>query len=143
MADPVESAVQRFNGPYSCSQAVLAAFAPSCGLSEAQAVKLAAPFGGGMARSGHVCGAVSAALMVIGLARGSDDPADKASAYRLAGQFLSRFEDRHAGVNCRELIGFNMSLPEQSLAAKDAQVFTRVCPGFVRSAAEILVDLLD
>ncbi len=143
MTDPVESAVQRFNGPYSCAQAVLSAFAPSCGLSEAQAVKLAAPFGGGMARSGHVCGAVNAALMVIGLARGSDDPADKEDTYRLAGQFLSRFSDRHAEVNCRELIGFNLSVPEHARAAKDAQVFIRVCPGFVRSAAEILVDLLD
>ena len=34
------------------------------------AFKIATPFGGGMGHAGQICGAVSGALMAIGLARG-------------------------------------------------------------------------
>jgi C_GCAxxG_C_C family probable redox protein len=74
MTDPIQIANERFAQQYSCSQAVFSAFAPQFGISDEQAIKLASPFGGGMARQGQVCGAVSGALMAIGLARGSTDP---------------------------------------------------------------------
>jgi hypothetical protein len=117
-SEPLKIAIKRFNGPYSCSQAVFSAFAPRYGLSDELALKIAAPLGGGMARQGHVCGAVSGALMVLGLARGSTT------------------------VLCRELIGYDFSVPEEARAAREARISSQVCPAFVHTAAEILVDLL-
>jgi C_GCAxxG_C_C family probable redox protein len=142
MIDPVETAVERFNGSYSCSQAVFSAFAPQFGLTEDIAIKISAPFGGGMARQGGVCGAVSGALMVIGLARGSTDPKDKRLVYRLGEEFLQRFEAGHSTLLCRDLIGFDLSDSGQAQAAQNQEVSTRLCPAFVRSAAEILAELL-
>ena len=52
-----------FESKYHYSQAVLAAFAGECGLTEIQALKLGACFGSGM-RKGEVCGACTGALMV-------------------------------------------------------------------------------
>lgn len=143
MTNPVDVAVTRFSQPYSCSQAVLSAFASELGLSDEQATKLASPFGGGMALQGRVCGAVTAALMVIGLARGTSDPKDKEAAYRLGQEFMQRFEAQHDSVLCRELIGYNLSAPEEYQAAKKLEVFTKACPKFVRSAAKLVTALIE
>ena len=62
-----ENASRFFNRGYSCSQSVLSAYAPGYGLDERSAFKLASAFGGGMAHLDGACGAVTGALMVIGL----------------------------------------------------------------------------
>lgn len=144
MTDPIAIANQRFDGPYSCSQAIFSAFAPLYGLSDEQAVKISSPFGGGLAQQGHVCGAVSGALMVIGLAaNGSTDPEDKENVYRLGQEFLEKFSARHETIACRELTGYDFSNPGELQAAKDKQVSTTRCPKFVNSAAELLVEILN
>jgi C_GCAxxG_C_C family probable redox protein len=142
MTDPIQIANERFSQQYSCSQAVLSAFAPRFGLTEEQAIKLASPFGGGVARQGHVCGAVTGALMVIGLACGSTDPKDKETVYRLGQEFMQKFEARHGSMLCRELIDFDMRVPEEYQAARDTKVFTTLCPKFVGGAAEIISEIL-
>ena len=55
---------------YSCSRAVLATFSGTFGLDRDMAIKVAGAFGGGMSHLCQVCGAVSGALMVIGLKHG-------------------------------------------------------------------------
>ena len=50
-----------------CCQAVLMAFRDECGLTEEEAMRLGAHFGSGM-RHGSTCGAVTGALMVLGMA---------------------------------------------------------------------------
>ena len=51
---------------YNCCQSVLVPFADQLGLTEEQAYALGANFGGGM-RHGSTCGAITGALMVLGL----------------------------------------------------------------------------
>ena len=51
---------------YNCAQAVLVAFAQEMGMTEEQAYRLGAHFGSGM-RHGSTCGAVTGALMVLGM----------------------------------------------------------------------------
>ena len=67
--DHKEKALNYFSQKMHCSQSIIAAFAEECGITEAQALKLGSCFGGGM-RKGEVCGAVTGALMVLGLLYG-------------------------------------------------------------------------
>jgi C_GCAxxG_C_C family probable redox protein len=137
MTNPSEIAVARFHQDFNCSQSVFVAFAPQLGLDESQALKLASPFGGGVARRAQTCGAVTGALMALGLARGADTPAGKEDAYRLGQEFLQRFESLHATILCRELLGCDISTPEGRQKAREQGAFTALCPLFVRDAAEI------
>ena len=73
-----EKALTLFKQKYHCSQAVLAAFAEECGLTEKQALMLGACFGSGM-RKGEVCGACTGALMVLGALYGQYDKSDPES----------------------------------------------------------------
>lgn len=143
MSDPrVESAEARFRAGTNCAQSVFSAFAPELGIDEQTALRLAAPFGGGMGRRGEVCGAVSGALLALGMRYGHVDPAGRERTYAVAREFLARFEQDRGSLRCRDLTGVDMLDPDAYQQAKAAGRFPQVCPFAVRAAAGILADML-
>ncbi len=141
----VDTAVELFQAGNSCSQSILKTYASKLGLTEVQALRLASGFGGGMARQGHTCGAVTGAMLVIGLKHGFDNPADKdqkEKTYALIHELVRQMESRFNTTTCSEMVGHNIGSVEGYKAAKEDDVFNRLCPGFVRAAAEILEDIL-
>jgi C_GCAxxG_C_C family probable redox protein len=145
MGIQVDVAVQRFAEGFSCSQAVFSAFAPGFAVEDQTALRIASAFGGGVARRGEVCGAVTGALMALGLARGHADntEASKAGTYELVDEFLRRFEATHGSVVCRTLIGRRIDTTDGLQGARDAGVFTTVCPALVADASAIVASMLD
>jgi C_GCAxxG_C_C family probable redox protein len=142
----VEQAVECFGQGFACSQAILATYGEPLGLKREHALRLAEGFAGGMAGLGETCGAVSGALMVLGLKCGRTRPDDadaKRKTHRLVREFVRQFGARHGSVKCRELLGCEIDTPEKLQAARDRKLFTTVCPGFVWHAAEILETLLQ
>ncbi len=136
-----EHALDLFAKQCNCSQAVLAAYGPDEGLAEPDCLRIAAPFGGGIGRLGETCGAVTGALMVLGLRNGGQtttDPQAKAAMYDRARDFVARFKVRHGTVTCRELLGCDVSTPEGWQQIQERKLHQTLCPDFVRSAAEIL-----
>ena len=114
------------------------------GIPEDFALKIATQFGGG-SRKGEVCGAVSGALMVLGLMKGHchrNAPEEKADAYMLAEEFMERFIERQGTVVCRELLGYNVSKPEDMVKIRELGLFQSKCPEMVRCATEILEEML-
>jgi C_GCAxxG_C_C family probable redox protein len=142
----VDRAVACFEEGFSCSQAVLSAFAPQLGLERELALKVSGAFGGGMGHLGETCGAVTGAFMTIGLKHGrtqADDAETKERAYRLVQQFASAFQERHGSILCRELLGADLSTLEGRERVQETGISATLCPGFVRSAAEILNELFE
>jgi C_GCAxxG_C_C family probable redox protein len=141
-----DQAAACFDEGFNCSQAVLSAFAPQLGLDRVAALKVAGAFGGGMGRMGETCGAVTGALMAIGLKYGQttgEDKAAKEKSYEMVKQFVERFKARNRGcLACRELLGADLSTPEGMQKIREKQAFTTMCPKFVRDAAEIVEELL-
>jgi C_GCAxxG_C_C family probable redox protein len=142
MTDPIQTAQDRFAQGFSCSQSVFCAFAPKLGIAEETALKLSSPFGGGVAHQGQVCGAVTGALLALGLGRGSATVEEKDETYRLAEDFIKRFQERHCTIVCRELIGHDISIPDGLQSAREQNVFETVCPGLVKDAAELVSEFL-
>jgi C_GCAxxG_C_C family probable redox protein len=139
-----ECAVTYFKNGYCCSQAVFATCAPPYGMGPETALNLASPFCGGMGRLGKTCGAVTGALLTIGLAHGTDEPGSQArdEAYRLVQEFAARFIERNGALECRELIGCDIGTPEGYREATDKNLFETVCEKLVRDAVEIVEELL-
>jgi C_GCAxxG_C_C family probable redox protein len=145
MNTPADKAGQRFGEGFSCSQAVFSAFAPGLGMTDEAALRIASAFGGGFGRRGEVCGAVTGALMALGLAAGHADNSEaaKAATYELVDEFLRRFEAAHGALACRALIGQRIDTPEGFQAARDAGVFKTTCPALVADASAIVASILD
>ena len=141
----IENAVQTFEKGYNCAQSVLSAYCQDLGLDRETAIKLTAPFGGGIARTGEVCGAVSGAIMVLGLWCGIYDvenPESEEKAYRITREFIKKFKEKNHTILCRNLIGMDISTPEGIESAREEGVFKEMCPDFIRDASEILEELM-
>lgn len=141
----IENAMSYFAKGYSCSQSVLTAFAPKIGLDEKLALKVAGGFGGGIGRLGNTCGAVSGAVMVLGLKycpTKASDQAKKDEMYQLVRNFITEFEKLHKTTVCRDLIGYDISEPEERLKASESGAFENICPKLVQDAGEILTKML-
>jgi C_GCAxxG_C_C family probable redox protein len=142
MTDPARLANSRFARGYNCSQSVFSAFAEERGVSSELALRLSASFGGGMGRAGEVCGALSGALMVLGLEFGNERPESKEEVYRLVREFMDQFEQQHGAVRCSDLLGHDISTPEGLQVARSNNVFARVCPLLVDETAKALSTFL-
>jgi len=145
MTDRMKKAEQYFAGNFNCSQSVLATFAPELGLDEEMALKIGTQFGGG-SRKGEVCGAVSGALMVLGLKYGhyhADNMEEKRTAYRIAEDFMNRVIAEKGTTVCRELLGYNVSKPEEEEKIRELGLFQTVCPEMVRCVTGIVEKMLE
>jgi C_GCAxxG_C_C family probable redox protein len=142
--DLVSEAQALFEGPYNCAQAVLGPFAERYGLPQETAFKLTTPFGGGIGHTGQVCGAVSGAMMAIGLVHGTakDDKPQKEACYALARGFMARFFALHKAVTCPGLLGLDLGDPAEYAQAREMGVFHSRCPLFVGDAVRITAELL-
>lgn len=142
--DYVTKAVQYFEKGYMCSQAVFAAFAEQFGITEKQALQIGACFGGGM-NKGEVCGACTGALMVLGMKYGQFDLLDTASRAKggaVTVKFLDEFEKRKNSYLCHDILGCDLRTEEGRNYAKTNGLFGKLCPEMVRTAAEILTEML-
>lgn len=134
-----DRAVSQMMAGFSCSQSVFSVFAEDYGLDPRIALKIGDAFGGGIAGQGLTCGAVTGALMVIGLAFGRTDPADydaKTLTRERAKEFLRLFEARYTTTECRLLLEIDIGDPE--LAG-----FKSRCHQVVHDAAAILEQVLS
>ena len=74
MSNRTQKAKEFFLAGYTCSQAVLMAFAEDVGLEESLAAKISCGFGGGMGGLRNVCGAVTGMFMVANMMYGFETP---------------------------------------------------------------------
>jgi C_GCAxxG_C_C family probable redox protein len=71
--------VALFQHGFTCSQAVLSVFAKDFGLDRDTALRISQGFGAAIARTDDICGALSGAIMVIGLQYGGISADDNAA----------------------------------------------------------------
>ena len=122
-----------------CSQAILETYGPELGLPADTARRLATGFAGGMGL-GTECGAVTAALMVVGLKLGDD----VGEVQPVVERFIEQFRQQNGSIDCSELTGFDMGSKEgQQYAMANKDQFLKRCSRCVRSAGVILDELLD
>ncbi len=121
MPSKTEKAIENHKSGYTCSGAVMCAFADDAGMSEEQAFNVSRPFAGGRMVK---CGAVLAAEQVLKEKYG--DAADGKIA-----ELERRFMEMNSSVICRELKGFGTGK------------VLRPCRGCVTDAASILEEMLS
>lgn len=139
------TALACFAGGCNCAQSIFSTYAEQLGLAKETALKVSGAFGGGMARTASTCGAVTGALMVIGLRYASPDPADDAArqkTYTFARDFLDQFRERHSALSCRDLLGCDIGTAEGKAKFDERNLRDSHCKQFITSATEILDELI-
>lgn len=119
-----DEATKLHDSGHNCAQSVFTSCREHTGLDDKLALAISGGFGGGL-RVGEVCGALSGALMAIGVCNPYDDCTDtekKEKIAALAKEVCRRFKEKYGclrcndlkaiEVNCGELIEFTAELAE-------------------------------
>lgn len=138
MNHPDTAKTNAINGN-NCCQSVFAAFCEELGLEKEKALKIAAGFGAGVCR-GEICGAVTGALMALGLKKGTSE--GHGEMVELVKKFTKIFEERHGSIRCRELLGCDISIEENYERVKAAGAFEKICRNLIADSAGLLDDFL-
>jgi C_GCAxxG_C_C family probable redox protein len=142
-----EIALGYFNNQFNCAQSVLVSFASEMELTNDQCLKVACAFGGGMGRQQHTCGAVTGALMVLGMKYGKatyDNEEKKTDTYFKTREFIRAFEAENGTINCKELLqGLNMNNEDDLEEIKRQRLFEISCEKYVADAVKIVEKLIE
>lgn len=137
----VFTADRLMNSGFHCSQCVFPYAAYRLGMDRAEALRLSAGLGGGCFH-GDSCGAVTGAILALGLVYGFDQP-DAAQEDRLliarVREFEARFCAAHGACLCRELLG-GYDKADPDAPAPDGVY--RNCPDYCATACRILDEML-
>ena len=127
--DIKEKATKLHQSGFNCAQSVLGACGDYTGLDEKSALAISAGFGGGV-RSGEICGAISGAVMAIGISQPGDPaaPETKARTAAQTKELIKAFREKYgcvrclelkqAGISCAELIEYAAQLAEEMIMYK-------------------------
>ncbi|MFX1559856.1 MAG: C-GCAxxG-C-C family protein [Promethearchaeota archaeon] len=142
--DTLKQAMRYFSADYNCSQSVLKSVLEGRGMDFDEIFNLAAGFGGGVGLQGNICGAVSGAVAALGVINGKkfkEAKKHKAATYELVEKFMKMFEEKNGSIICDNLTGITMSDKTQHDRAMEDGTFQKVCPGYVKDAVRIVLDL--
>lgn len=129
---------------FNCAQVVFAYGAEKLGLDRETALKIAGAFGWGM-YNGETCGAVTGALMALGLKYGQCQPYDmsaKSLTIRKQEEFEDRFREAHNTLICKELLGYDISNPVDRAKIMEEGLLNQVCPFLIWDACQIIDDMI-
>lgn len=127
-----------------CSQAVVAVLSKQLDLDLEQALRLSSGFGGGVAMQGDICGAVSGAIMAIGLKHGYDNGPNveaRDKVFILAQELLHRLRAKYGSYMCRTLTGINLMRPEERKLIHEQNIFGKICRNIINDSIEIVLEI--
>ena len=137
--------VEHFADGFNCAEAVLLGVTEALGYSGEALPMVATGFGAGIARHGEICGAVTGAVMAIGLFQGRRRPEDQGSrdrTYATVDTVLNGFCELHGALSCRELIGCDLRTEEGRKRAAELRTHQDLCPKFVAAAAALAAEAI-
>ncbi len=147
MTDRKEKAVELHRKGYSCSQSVLCVFAADFNLDEKTAYKIACGFGAGMGKLQLTCGAVSGAIMVLGLKYAESSEGEtydqiKTRVYEKVRHLVDEFKKIHNTLDCIKLLGLDLNDKAQHKEYKDRNLSMTICDKCIANAVSILEQII-
>jgi len=140
-----EIANKLFSSGFNCAESALLTVCEVLELKSDIVPKIATGFGGGVSRLGSICGALSGAIMAMGMVEGRNDPADsdaKLNLYKKAMVLIDAFNAEFKNTDCRELTGCDMLTEAGQKKFENEKIHEKICSKFVEFAAIKGIELL-
>jgi C_GCAxxG_C_C family probable redox protein len=121
------------------------ALAKCLGVESKLIPKIATGFGAGIGRQGEVCGALSGAVMGLGLKFGRDVPGfteDGRRPYWYATELMEGFRELHGHLRCRDLLGLDLTDAEDYRKYSERKLWGTKCRDLIASATGQAYELL-
>jgi C_GCAxxG_C_C family probable redox protein len=137
-----KSAEDSFASGLYCAESVVLAVADELGIESELLPKVATAFCSGMGRMCGTCGALSGAIMGIGLALGRSEPNQSVQpSYEATQRLIREFEQEFGGRDCHVLLGCDLNTPEGQTTFRENCLGKR-CAKYTSKAAEITARII-
>jgi C_GCAxxG_C_C family probable redox protein len=132
-----------FDSGFHCAESVLMSAKEGLGVRSSALPRIATGFGAGVGRKGSLCGALTGAIMGIGLAYGRQKPGqDREKAYALARKAFDRFRARFGSPYCMELIEVDLNTKAGMDKYHRLNLHAEKCGKYVAACAGMLEEEL-
>jgi C_GCAxxG_C_C family probable redox protein len=145
MQEKINLALQYFGSNYNCAQSVFISLSQELGVPHNDALALTAGFGGGVAGTRQICGAVAGAVMAIGLKHfdnKEDITISKEHTKIIVQIFLNNFIEKFGSTTCKDLLlpdNEVVELSDEEASLKKHQY----CERYVAEAVALATKLAD
>ncbi|MHA2363666.1 MAG: C-GCAxxG-C-C family protein [Candidatus Hodarchaeales archaeon] len=147
-------AIQLFQSGYICAEAVLKTILVSFDSDPEirnQICCVATGFGGGVARHGYICGAISGGIMSIGAIishegklRRPEDKEKRLEIYKIAQNLMTSFESKFGSVMCFQLTNCDLKTEEGLKEYYKDHLNKKICEPIVGwTATEVFNNLIS
>ncbi|MEZ5072587.1 MAG: C-GCAxxG-C-C family protein [Bacteroidales bacterium] len=139
-----EQAREYFLSGYNCAQSVILSFADDMKFSKELTQKISAGFGGGMGKTQETCGAVTGAIMVLGLRMGekvNNNDELKNKTYAKVQDLTRTFTREFKSTRCRDIVGVDLNSKEGERKFKEEHMMENLCARCVERAVAIVEGL--
>ncbi|MEW6513838.1 MAG: C-GCAxxG-C-C family protein [Pseudomonadota bacterium] len=137
------SAEDSFASGLYCAESVVLAVADELGIESELLPKVATAFCSGMGRMCGTCGALSGAIMGIGLALGRSEPSQSVQpSYEATQRLIHEFEQEFGGRDCHVLLGCDLNTPDGQAQFHEQRLGER-CAQYTGKAAEIAARIIS
>lgn len=139
----VERCCKHFEDGYNCCETVLLAFSEILGMENNTIPEIATPFGGGIHQRQYMCGALTGALMAIGLKYGrSTAEGDREIPTEKSRKIIEKFIERYGNTNCIEILGYGPGDLEKIQQDKP-RIKATICTPLIKQVAQWLWEELN
>lgn len=141
--NPGDAAVQRFKEGLFCAESVLLTLARRQGVDDPNVPAIATGFCSGLSQTAGPCGAVTGAVMGIGLALGRKEAGSSVNqSYDATKALVNRFTEEFGSVNCADLLGCHLGTPEGQQTFTEGKLWKR-CMTYTGRATEMAAEIID
>jgi C_GCAxxG_C_C family probable redox protein len=137
-------AIKLFDSGFNCAESVLLALSEQFHQEFPIIPRIATGFGAGVGRSGQICGALSGAVMAVGLLRGCDkgeEEREKRNAtYESVRQMVKAFEKEFGSSQCRVLTQCDLQTQEGKEKYRREELRKKLCPKLVGWCADYVAE---
>ncbi|MBT3285633.1 C_GCAxxG_C_C family protein [Candidatus Bathyarchaeota archaeon] len=141
--EAVERAVGYMDQGFLCVEAVFRTLADMHDTDSDLIPKVASGLAAGIARTSHICGAVSGAILGLGLWFGRNEPVEgDRKPYWYSRRFICSWLDLYPETTCTLLLEVDLDNPEGMATFEAENMWAKKCKEYIRDAVGLAYDLL-
>ncbi len=129
-----------------CSEAVFKALAESQNIKSKFIPKIATGFAAGVGRSGELCGAITGAILGLGLKYGRnkpDDPLFGRRPYWYSTEFIHEMQKKQWKITCKEILELDLRETEARMIYNQLDHWNTTCREIIKDSTDIAWNILQ
>ena len=106
--------------------------------------KIASGLAAGVGRTSNICGAVTGAILGMGLWFGRNEPGEgERKPYWYSRKFIDEWGKNHHSTNCTELLGVDLDKPEELDVFVSEGMWEKKCKRYISEAVSLAYDIVE